>query len=298
LTPALLTLLALPFPALAQLYSPTLPPVKVHAEGGKVKIKGIVVDRSGEIVRVREGDEAIHHVVIGESTEIYTPAAFLKHDRIDRGVETLLPGLMLTVNGRGGPNGTVLAKSVTFSSTSMRTAQQIKVGQEVLKSEVAANSDSIEVAKRRARDSLSRVGERVATVDRRVSRLDEYDEKLSTTINFETGRAELSADGKRLLDEIVAKSADLKGYTIEVTGYADTTGSEPANRDLSVERAEAVVAYLTEVHRVPLRRILNPTGFGTAKAVASNATRDGRAMNRRAEIRVLVNRGLANGSPR
>lgn len=298
LAPALLALLALAAPAPAQVYVPTLPPVKVHAEREKVKIKGIIVDRNGDLLRVRQGDQALHHVVITESTQIYTPAGFLKHDRIDRSAETLLPGLMLTVRGRGGPNGTVVADALTFSSTSMRTAQQIKVGQETLKGDVAANSDSIAVAKARARDSLIRVGERISTVNERVSKLDDFEEKLATTVNFETGSAELSVEGKRLLDQVVDKAETLKGYTIEVTGYADTTGTAPGNRDLSVRRAESVVTYLVEERRVPIRRILNPTGFGTADAVASNATPDGRAMNRRAEIRVLVNRGLANGSPR
>lgn len=293
-----LALLVVPGAAHAQYGVPTLPPVKVHADGQKVKIKGIVVDWNGDVLRVRQGDHAVHHVVITESTQIYTPAGFLKHDRIDRGVETLLPGLMLTVNGRGGPNGTVIARSLTFSSTSMRTAQQIKVGQETLRGDVAANADSIESAKSRARDSLKRVGERISTVNDRVSKLDDYEEKLATTVNFEPGSDELSLEGKRLLDQVVDKAETLTGYTIEVTGYADTTGTAQANRDLSARRAEVVVSYLVEARRVPLRRILNPTGFGTADAVASNATPDGRAMNRRAEIRVLVNRGLANGSPR
>ena len=287
---ALLVLAASAMSALAQDVV-TLPPVRVHADGAKAKIKGIVVDREGYVLRVRQGDHAVHRVVITPSTQIFTPAGFMKHDRIDRGIETLLPGLMLTVEGRGGPDGSVVASAIKFSSTSMRTAQQIKVGQEVLGGRVGANTDSIEVTKLRMRDSLIRVGNRISS-------LDDYEEKLGATVNFALGSAELSIEARRLLDGLAAGTAQLKGYTIEVTGYADTTGTAPANRELSARRAESVVAYLTEVHDVPLRRILNPTGHGTAQAIASNATPDGRAMNRRAEIRVLVNRGLANGARR
>jgi OmpA-OmpF porin, OOP family len=290
LSRVLFTLVAFATPALAQDVT-TLPTVKVHADGAKAKIKGIIVDRDGDILRVRQGDQALHRVAITGSTQIYTPAGFMKHDRIDRDMGTLLPGLMLTVHGRGGPNGTLVAHTITFSSTSMRTAQQIKVGQEVLKGRVAANTDSIDVAKLRARDSLIRVGQRI-------SNLDVYEEKLAATVNFATGSAELSNEAKALLDGLVSGTTRLKGYTIEVTGYADTTGNATANRVLSAQRAESVVAYLTEVRDVPLRRVLNPTGHGTAQAVASNTTPDGRAMNRRAEIRVLVNRGLANGASR
>jgi OOP family OmpA-OmpF porin len=56
-----------------------------------------------------------------------------------------------------------------------------------------------------------------------------------------------------------------------------------------------VVRYLTEQKDVPMRRVVNPTGYGSTDAVASNATPDGRAMNRRATVRVLVNKGIANG---
>jgi OmpA-OmpF porin, OOP family len=297
LSPILFALLAPAAPASAQQGVPTLPAVVSHAEGAKAKIKGVIVEREGQILVVREGD-MLRRVLLTESTQIFTPAAFMKHDRIDRGAETLLPGLMLTAEGRGGPDGTLVASKIKFSSTSLRTAQQIKGGQEALGGRVAANSDSIEVAKQRARDSLARVDRRVSTVDGRVSKLDDYEEKISSIVNFETGSAQLSDEAKRLLDEVASKSAQLKGYTFEVTGYADTTGTAAGNRELSERRAESVVAYLTEVHQVPLRRILNPTGHGTAQAVASNATRDGRAMNRRAEVRVLVNRGIANGSPR
>jgi outer membrane protein OmpA-like peptidoglycan-associated protein len=61
---------------------------------------------------------------------------------------------------------------------------------------------------------------------------------------------------------------------------------------LSRRRAEAVVAYLEEVNGVPLRRVLTPTGMGTSQPVADNSTAEGRALNRRVEVKILVNRAL------
>jgi len=281
---ALVSTFALSLPAHAQ-QTAQLPPMMVYAEGQKAKIRGVIVDRNGDEIRVREGDKATHDIMLKDDTKIETPSGFLKMDRIRRDTTTLLPGLMLTVEGHGGEGGRLYADKIKFSSTSYRTAQQINVGTEKTKGQVAANADSI-----------ARNKQRIAAVNKRVSNLDDYDLKSETIVWFETGSAQLSQAARQALDAVITNSATLKGYLIEVTGYADTTGTPAVNRPLSAHRAEAVVAYLTEVGKVPLRRILNPTGMGTADAIATNKTPDGRAMNRRAQVRVLLNRTLGEGN--
>jgi outer membrane protein OmpA-like peptidoglycan-associated protein len=52
--------------------------------------------------------------------------------------------------------------------------------------------------------------------------------------------------------------------------------------------------YLAENHDIPLHRIVLPFGYGEAMPVADNSTRDGRKQNRRAEVSILVNKGLTN----
>jgi len=291
-----LGVLTLSVPGRAQQRVASLPPLVTYAEGEKGKISGVIVERDGDELKVREGDRALRIVIITDATKIQTPSGFLKLDRIRRDPSTLMPGLRLKIEGHGDAGGRLLADEIKFSSTSLRTAEQINGGQEVLSGRVSSNADSIEAVKQRTADSLALVNRRVKTVNQRVTNLDDYDLKFETVVNFQTGSAELSPQAKTELNNIVARSYSLKGYVIEVTGYADTTGTEPFNRQLSARRAEAVVAYLSEENKVPLRRILNPTGHGTAKAVASNATPDGRAMNRRAQIRVLVNRSLGEGN--
>jgi OmpA-OmpF porin, OOP family len=281
---ALVSTFALSLPAHAQ-QTAQLPPMMVYAEGQKAKIRGVIVDRNGDEIRVREGDKATHDIMLKDDTKIETPSGFLKMDRIRRDTTTLLPGLMLTVEGHGGEGGRLYADKIKFSSTSYRTAQQINVGTEKTKGQVSANADSI-----------ARNKQRIAAVNKRVSNLDDYDLKSETIVWFETGSAQLSQAARQALDAVITNSATLKGYLIEVTGYADTTGTPAVNRPLSAHRAEAVVAYLTEVGKVPLRRILNPTGMGTADAIATNKTPDGRAMNRRAQVRVLLNRTLGEGN--
>ena len=72
---------------------------------------------------------------------------------------------------------------------------------------------------------------------------------------------------------------------IEVQGYTDNTGDEQYNIGLSQRRAEAVERYLVSKN-IPLFRV-SIVGLGKDKPVADNKTRDGRAQNRRVEVRVL-----------
>ena len=116
-------------------------------------------------------------------------------------------------------------------------------------------------------------------------------------MNFRVGSSVLTADGKAKLDAIATKALNAKGYVLEVTGFADSTGNTERNRVLSQRRADAVIRYLVEQHQIPLRRIVTPYGFGESNPVADNKSRDGRAQNRRVEVKVLVNKGLTQPAP-
>jgi OmpA-OmpF porin, OOP family len=62
------------------------------------------------------------------------------------------------------------------------------------------------------------------------------------------------------------------------------------NQKLSMDRAEAVMAYLIQSCNIPVRHIVAPGAMGTADPTATNETAQGRAENRRAEVKVLVNK--------
>ena len=135
-----------------------------------------------------------------------------------------------------------------------------------------------------------------ATNDR-ISAMDDYTPQESISVNFRSGSSVLNTDAKTRLDDIAKKALAAKGFVIEVTGFADSTGNTARNRTLSTRRADAVIRYLVETHQIPLRRIVTPFGFGELNPVADNATREGRAENRRVEVRVLVNKGLNQSAP-
>jgi outer membrane protein OmpA-like peptidoglycan-associated protein len=77
----------------------------------------------------------------------------------------------------------------------------------------------------------------------------------------------------------------------------DLLQSIARNRALSQRRADAVIRYLVENHSIPLRRIVTPYGYGELNPVAENESREGRAQNRRVEVKLLVNKGILQSAP-
>ncbi|HYQ80558.1 MAG TPA: OmpA family protein [Anaeromyxobacteraceae bacterium] len=110
---------------------------------------------------------------------------------------------------------------------------------------------------------------------------------LKDMINFDTGKATIRPESKRILDEIAAvlkAHAELK--RIRVEGHTDNVGGQAYNMDLSERRARSVVEAL--VPRGIARERLVPAGYGFSKPIASNATAFGRAKNRRVEFTILL----------
>ena len=106
-------------------------------------------------------------------------------------------------------------------------------------------------------------------------------------VRFGFDRSDLDEAAIRTLDQMVSVTRSAKRYVVEVQGFTDKAGSEEYNLELSRRRADAVVRYLTMVHKVPLARVFR-VGYGEDQPVAPNESREGREQNRRVEIRVLA----------
>ena len=103
---------------------------------------------------------------------------------------------------------------------------------------------------------------------------------LDTAVMFATNSAELTAEGRALLDRL---APCWRGGRFEVGGHADSSGRAAVNEPLSEARARAVVEHL--VSRGIPASALTARGYGSSKPVADNATAEGRAKNRRVEFR-------------
>jgi OmpA-OmpF porin, OOP family len=103
-------------------------------------------------------------------------------------------------------------------------------------------------------------------------------------IEFESGSAFLTPRGKQILDEMAATLQTLKGQKVEVIGHTDDQGLRVSNVALSQARAEAVKTYFAA--KGLDSSLITTSGVGPDRPVASNATGDGRARNRRIEFRL------------
>ncbi|VWC19813.1 OmpA family protein [Burkholderia lata] len=107
---------------------------------------------------------------------------------------------------------------------------------------------------------------------------------LSGDALFATDHATLAPTARESLDRLLSERADHTYSQVSVTGFTDSVGSDDYNLALSKRRAESVAAYLKA--RGLKTDSLTVSGRGKADPVASNATPEGRASNRRVEIRL------------
>ena len=283
------------------------------ASGEKMKIKGVVVRRDADTFVVRDINGVDTTVRLDDRTSVKTKGGFLRSGT-NYGQTNILRGLNLEIEGRGDSSGNLLAEKVRFNESDLRVARAVESRAAPLETkvseveqnaqrlsgqldELAAVANTAKGGARAAQETADAAVSGVNLTNERISALDDYTPQSVMAVNFRSGSAVLSADSKTKLDELATKAMNAKGYVLEVTGFADATGSIERNRALSQRRADAVIRYLVENHRIPLRRIITPYGFGETNPVAENRTRDGRAQNRRVEIKLLVNKGLLQQAP-
>ena len=105
---------------------------------------------------------------------------------------------------------------------------------------------------------------------------------------FDFDKATLKPEGKAKLDELTTQLGGINLEVIIAVGHTDSVGTDAYNQKLSVRRADAVKAYLV-AKGVESNRVYTE-GKGEKQPIASNATAEGRAKNRRVEIEVVGTR--------
>jgi len=104
-------------------------------------------------------------------------------------------------------------------------------------------------------------------------------------VNFDFDKASIRRDAADTLDEAANILRDEPDVDVSVDGHTDDVGTDAYNQRLSERRAKSVVVYLAQ-HGVSASR-LHAQGFGESRPVATNATDDGRAQNRRVELNII-----------
>jgi len=275
--------------------------------GQKYKIKGVVVNKINDTTYI------INDSVGVDTKIVVSPSASIKNNAFFGGdkypVTALVKGLTMEVEGVGDSSGSVLVNKVRFEKANLVAAQALDkrvapVEERVTAAEqnaqrvsgqideLMAISNAAKGGAKAAQDSADAAIAGVNETNKRISTMDDYVIQSTATVNFKVNSAVLSTEAKASLDQVAATAKTLKGYVIDVTGYASAEGDTKKNKALSQKRALAVKEYLIENHDIDLRRFPESYGFGELKAVADNTTKEGREQNRRVEIKLLVNRGL------
>ncbi|EKU73841.1 Outer membrane protein OmpA [Sphingobium sp. YR657] len=108
--------------------------------------------------------------------------------------------------------------------------------------------------------------------------------RMPSGITFAFNDASVQPQFRPTLDEVSSILSQYPKTYIDVYGHTDSDGSDAYNQTLSERRAQSVAGYLTS-HGVQSARIAT-RGFGETQPIASNATEEGKAANRRVEIKI------------
>ena len=281
------------------------------------KMKGVVVKREPDSFTMSEttgGPQTT--VLLTSSTEVKSHKRGAFRGSKEYAASYILRGLRLEVDGTRNSDGTITADKIRFDEQDLRTAQALKATvdpveaelneklkqqqaeQERLAGQLEENRALTAQAQASADAAAEAAKKAQSTADyanNRINGLDDFDPIKTVTVYFTTGSATLGPKAKAEIDNAAAwvKTQDTKGWVMAVIGYADTTGNSQRNIDLSERRANAVIYYIVSKYKMPLNRLVQPFGYGQLEPVAENKTAAGRAKNRRVEIRLMVNKGIA-----
>jgi outer membrane protein OmpA-like peptidoglycan-associated protein len=286
------------------------------AAGEKAKVKGMIITRTGETLIV-SGPDGKTTVVLTDDTKTKDDKGLFGLDKQQLSNAVLIPGLKLKVDGESDDQGRVVAKTITVDGDDLETAEMIQSGLNPTAEQVAANvqklethqqgiaanktqlaaqKENIETNQQNIGANKQQIDENIKDIEENTQRfaaLSDYDVKGQATVKFAVGSSKISPEDQEQLKQLAQSAESLKGYIVEVMGYADSTGNAAMNTKLSEDRAKGVITYLVQQGNVPIRHIVAPGAMGEYGAAAPNETKAGRAENRRVEVKILVNKGIA-----
>lgn len=287
--------------------------------GQKLKVQGVVSTRSNDTFKVRDIGGAETVVVITSETKVSSHSKGLR-GKTPYPVTYIMRGLRLQAQGKGDADGNLVADWIRFDEQDLRAAQALEQTNELAEDnaeriaaaeenakklaaqieETTALANNAQAAAEAAQATANQAFKDAAMANNRINGLDDYDLIKTIPVLFAVGSSTLNKAAIQAMDEAKAwadeqkAAGNAKGWLVQVVGFADTSGKSAKNTALSNRRAKAVIDRMVMVYNFDLRRLVQPYGYGEGKPIASNKTAAGRAQNRRVEIRILQNKGIAN----
>ena len=278
-------------------------------------LKGAISGRSGATMTVRVAGSPDVTVVLTNATKVEETVGLFRHDTVN--ATALVPGLYVQVKGTSNDQNQLVAESVRFNGGDLKAAVDSQAGLAPTQQAVAQNvaqiqQDQAKIAaqQQKIRDQESQLAavkaaqaehdkeiaankEAIAEANARFGELDEYNILGETTVLFGNGKTEVEPEFRAQLLQLAQKAQGIKGYMIQVKGYASKVGGRALNQRLSMLRARNVTNFMEQQGNIPLTNILSPGAMGTSVEVAPDTSEEGQAENRRVVVMILQNKGIA-----
>jgi OmpA-OmpF porin, OOP family len=280
----------------------------VAAAGTQQQVKGVINGRNGPAMTVATQGSGNVTVLLTPATQVLEPEGVFRKKHL--AITALIPGLSVDVKGSINAQNQMVADTVVFHGSDLKTAQDIQAGvapteQQVQQTQAQLKAQEQQIQKQKQqlaaeqKASAEHAAEiaankaAIAEANKRFGELGEYNILGEVTVLFGNGKVAVDEKYKPELLKLAQQAKGITGYVILVQGYASKVGSAALNQKLSTERAENVSNFLEQEGKIPLTNMLAPGAMGTSKQVASDTTAEGQAENRRVVVKILQNKGIA-----
>src|SRR3954454_10252583 len=266
----------------------------VISPGVKTEVSGRINKSDVDTITIRDASDMEVAVLLTNDTAIKSNKKGLGVFRRGKNFEatSLIRGLMVTVEGTGNTDGQLAANEIRFNEADLKEVMTVHSRVQPVEEETKRLSGKLDETGKvaaGAKESADAAHGRIDSVNDRITGLDDFVVTQSASVYFPLNKYTLSDGDKKMLDDLATKALAMKGYVIEVAGFADSTGNSDKNLELSQRRADAVVQYLAVAHKIPPRRIVTPIGYGDLRSQDSK-TPEARRRDRRVDAKILVSR--------
>ena len=280
------------------------------AIGQTMKLQGVIDGRSGATMSLQIVGSPDAKVLLTDTTEVGEIEGVFHGRTKQMPMTALIPGLPVDVSGTYNTQNQLVADSVKFKGSDLKTAMDAQAGLQPTEQKVAANTAALQqtdeqLAAQKAaleaqqtqlteeQQKIAANKAAIAADNKRFGELGDYNILGETTVYFGNGKVTVDPQYQAQLIQLAQKAKGITAYILQVQGYASAVGSAALNQRLSSERADAVTAVLEQQGGIPLTNMLAPGAMGTSSQVDSDATAEGQAQNRRVVVRILQNKGLS-----
>jgi OmpA-OmpF porin, OOP family len=232
------------------------------------KLHGVITARGHDgALMVRTDDMSSVIVVMDHTTKVRRTDGLRE---MKMSSASLMPGLRVRVEGKFFGADRFAAQRVKFSRSDLKAALASKGG-----------IDPIDQRSLDNRNPITIVGDQEI--------------RSAMTVYFRNGSAAIREPQRAALERIAQQAKAIRGVVIQVEGHASAIGSDARNERLSMQRAHAVAAVLSQNGITPTQMLVRATK-GISSQVADNTTYRGQLENRRVVVTVLQNKAIAESS--